>query len=525
VMLRPLRLTVVGKVAKRTAEDNAFLKYAYDHNIPVAYLSPCPKRQSTPSRRRYMKYMRATTFREIVELGASKGDIDWDYEHGFISFPKHEPDLPGHVFGARQLARQHGHTHILEDLGCYMSRSSTSETILARAFNVRGTSSFHSILETVYEPEVILEQLKEEQTRAWFAEAQMAKVLNSTGINIDFSLSPEPTRYEDVLPEVCDEAPQWRAAMDEEMRSMERFGVFRRVPRSAARGRQILSNTWVYKRKLNKLGEVYRHRARLVARGFLQRPYDSFNPDAISSPVCHKNSLRLFLSVCAAKNLKIYQADVKCAFLQAPLEEKIYMRMPPGYSDMVDGEEAVLELEKAVYGLKQSGAVFFNAMDSHLRAKGFKPTLGDPCLFRRVQQDGSEILVCVYVDDITYACVDQATADGFLSEMRERFEIEDGEGAPIEWLLGMAITQDLKNGTVKMNMEMAITKLAGAVLSPEEKRKAEGVDTPMVACGLQKQSSRTVPKEEFDYLSVVGSLLHIANCVRCDVAYAVGVLA
>jgi len=76
-----------------------------------------------------------------------------------------------------------------------------------------------------------------------------------------------------------------------------------------------------------------------------------------------------------------------------------------------------------------------------------------------------------------------------------------------------------------MNMEMAITKLAGAVLSPEEKRKAEGVDTPMVACGLQKQSSRTVPKEEFDYLSVVGSLLHIANCVRCDVAYAVGVLA
>ena len=125
-------------------------------------------------------------------------------------------------------------------------------------------------------------------------------------------------------------------------------------------------------------------------------------------------------------------------------------------------------------------------MDSNLRAKGFKPTLGDPCLFRNVQSDGSKILVCVYVGDVSYACVDQATADGFLSEMRELFEIEDGEGAPIEWLLGMAITQDLKNGTVKMNMEMAITKLAGAVLSPEEKRKAEGVDTPMVTCGLQK---------------------------------------
>jgi hypothetical protein len=42
---------------------------------------------------------------------------------------------------------------------------------------------------------------------------------------------------------------------------------------------------------------------------------------------------------------------------------------------------------------------------------------------------------------------------------------------------------------------------------------------------LLKQSERSVSKEAFDYLSVVGSLLHICNCVRCDVSYAVGVLA
>jgi hypothetical protein len=151
--------------------------------------------------------------------------------------------------------------------------------------------------------------------------------------------------------------------------------------------------------------------------------------------------------------------------------------------------------------------------------------LGDPCLFRRAQPDGSMILACVYVDDITYATVDQETADGFLAEMRERFEIDEGEGQPIEFVLGMAITQDLNKGTVHMNMEMAITKLVGTILTPEEMVKAESVDTPMLEAGLQKQPERTVPKEQFDYLSVVGSLLHISNCVRCDVAYAVGVLA
>ena len=106
----------------------------------------------------------------------------------------------------------------------------------------------------------------------------MAKVLNSSGINIDFSLSPEPSRYEDVMPEVCAEHASWRAAMDEEMRSMERFGVYNRVPRSAAKGRQILGCGWVYKRKVNKLGEVVRYRGRLVARGCSQKPFDSFDP-------------------------------------------------------------------------------------------------------------------------------------------------------------------------------------------------------------------------------------------------------
>jgi hypothetical protein len=388
---------------------------------------------------------------------------------------------------------------------------------------VRGTNSLHSILETVFEPENLVRQLEDETTRRYFAEQQMSKVLNSSSINIDFSLSPEPTRYEDVLD--CDERDSWRKAMDEEMKSMERFQVYNRVPRSAAKGRQILGCGWVYKRKVNKLGEVVRYRGRLVARGCSQRPFDSFDPDHTYSPVCHKDSLRLFLSVCAAENLQVRKLDVTAAFLQAELDEKIYMRMPPGYSSTIDGEEAIMELKRAVYGLKQASASFFNAMDQHLRKKGFVPTLGDPCLYRRVNSNGSVILVCLYVDDALFGVSDSATADSFLAELRERFEIAEGEGAPADFVLGMAIKQDLSMGYVHLSMELAITKLACALLTPEELVKSSSVDTPMHACGLQKQKERTVSKETFDYLSVVGSLLHIANCVRCDIAHAVGVLA
>ena len=228
-----------------------------------------------------------------------------------------------------------------------------------------------------------------------FAEFSASKVLNSTSIKIDFRLAPEPTRFAEVQPEVCAEHERWREAMDDEIASMTRFGVYRRLPKSAAGNRQILGCRWVFKRKVNKQGVVVRYRSRLVAQGFLQRPYDSYQPDETYSPVVHKDTLRLFLSVCAAEDLIIYQCDVKSAFLQAPLNEKIYMRAPPGYTSVAEnGEEEILELSSAIYGLKQSSACFWTALHAHLVANGFVSILGDPCLFRKVLANGKQILAC-----------------------------------------------------------------------------------------------------------------------------------
>jgi hypothetical protein len=157
----------------------------------------------------------------------------------------------------------------------------------------------------------------------------------------------------------------------------------------------------------------------------------------------------MFLSICAAENLRVYQADVKAAFLQAPLRETIFLRCPPGFASKAgDGSEEVLALDKAVYGLKQSSAAFWEAMSAHLIASGYKSILGDPCLFRKVLPDGKLILVCTYIDDVTYGVSDQATADYVLGELRERFIIEEGEGKAIDFLLGMAVDQEFEVGTI-----------------------------------------------------------------------------
>mmetsp|Transcript_728 Transcript_728/g.1558 ORF Transcript_728/g.1558 Transcript_728/m.1558 type:complete len:617 (-) Transcript_728:444-2294(-) len=405
--------------------------------------------------------------------------------------------------------------------------------MLARAFGSVGLERakfvFNDAIKSAYDPTLLPTLIETRMSALKFAEQQFAKVMNAkVDVNIDWSLAPEPVRWEETLPEVCSESERWCEAMDDEIVSMVKFGVYKKLPKSAAGNRQILGARWVYKRKTNRHGEVYRYRARLVAQGFRQRAFDSFDPDQTFSPVVHKNTLRLFLSVCAAENLKIYQADVKAAFLQAPLAEKIYLRAPPGYAsvDETTGEEEIWELSKAIYGLKQSGACFWQAMHSHLIENDFKPMLGDPCFFRKEMPDGGVILVVTYVDDLTFAVSNPDDHSHFMSMMRSRFVIDEGEGAPVEWLLGMAIDQDLEEGSVRINMETAITKLAMGMLTKEELVKASDVHYPMLSSSmLPKLQTREVSVKEFDYLSVVGSLMHLANCVRCDIAYAVGCLA
>jgi len=533
VPLRPLRLLPIGKEAPFTADDNVFLDFALRSNIPITYYQPCPKTKL--SRDRYLKYMLASTLTEALELGATKGDLRFDYRRGYIKFPKHESVLPGHVFHAQSLAANHGVTHVLRDLGLDISRSPSHDASLARVYLADSApsaptswqSDFNSMLETLYEPEPsIVEMLNHRESAARFAEFQFRKVLYSSSIDIDFTLPPEPTTFRQVQPDVCPEAACWHEAMLNELNAMSQFQVFRRVPISAAAGRQILGCKWVYKRKTNKFGQIIRYKARLVAQGYRQREYDSFDPDDIHSPVVHKVSHRTFLSVAAAENLRVYTLDVKCAFLQAPLKEKIYLKAPPGFATYTDsGEEEVLELSQAIYGLKQSSSVFYDAASAHLISKGFKPLLGDLCLFKRINPDGSKILAAVYVDDITLACSGDAARDAFMAEIRERFVVDEGEGAPIDYLLGMAISQNIEAGTIKMSMELPITKLCLSILTKEELAKAASIDTPMLPTPLRKESTHIVSKSEFDYLSVVGSLLHISNCVRCDISYAIGNLA
>jgi hypothetical protein len=371
-----------------------------------------------------------------------------------------------------------------------------------------------------------IEMIKFSEAKAERLLAMNATSISSTPGYIDWHIAAEPTHFNQTQMNNCEEWKEWKTAMDDEIASMKLFKVYEELSmESVPKGRQILGCKWVYKRKRDKNGNIVRYRARLVALGFRQKAYDSFHPEETYSPVISKDSLRLFLSISAKENLTIYQADVKAAFLQAPLTEEIYMKAPPGREKNEDGQNVIWKLKRAVYGLKQASACFWTAVNHHLVQLGYHSLTGDPCLFQKDLGNGQRILVCCYVDDITYAVSDPAYGETFLKEMRDRFVIGKDEGNPVEWLLGMAIEQNIENGTVSLSMSTMIDKLSNLVLTQEERVKSKSIKTPMIVTPLTKNATREIPASEFDYLSVVGSLLHLANCVRCDIAYAVGCLA
>ena len=85
----------------------------------------------------------------------------------------------------------------------------------------------------------------------------------------------------------------------------------------------------MYKLKKNAKGEVERYKARLVVKGYSRR--QGIDYDEVFAPVARLETIRLLISLVAQNQWRIFQMDVKSAFLNGYLEEELYVEQPIGY--------------------------------------------------------------------------------------------------------------------------------------------------------------------------------------------------
>ena len=120
---------------------------------------------------------------------------------------------------------------------------------------------------------------------------------------------------------------------------------------------------WEFKLKLNVDGSIARHKARLVARGFLQR--EGLDYSEVFAPVARLETVRLVVALACNQGWSTFHLDVKSAFLNGPLEEEVYVTQPPGFVIQKEASK-VYKLHKALYGLKQAPRAWNKKIDSYL---------------------------------------------------------------------------------------------------------------------------------------------------------------
>ena len=186
----------------------------------------------------------------------------------------------------------------------------------------------------------------------------------------------------------------------------------------------------------------------------------------------------------------------------------MYVEPPKGFANR-DGLDKVLKLNTSLYGLKQAPRTFFQKLKEGLQERGFTQSNHDPCLFMK-----KDMICVVYVDDTIIAGPDQKAINELIKTLgvkeagqshtfalRDEGEVGDFLGIRIEKVGGnkFLLTQP---GLIKKVLKATGMIDCNTILTPAS-------TTPL---GSDKDGASF--DEDWDYASVIGMLMYLANNSR-----------
>ena len=296
-------------------------------------------------------------------------------------------------------------------------------------------------------------------------------------------------------------------------------------------GSNVMRCHYVFDLKPRPDGSIDKFKARLVADGNSQKQGVDF--DAVFATVVKLASIRIILAVAALRGWRLWQFDIKQAFLQADLQENLYMHMPPNLTRYdADGDALVCRLKKTLYGLRQASREWCAVLSRTLLEYGFRRCITDTCVYRYDDTTTGYVLVLmVYVDDLILCYSHDDARLDFSAYLTSRLPVDD-RGA-LRWVLRMELTQDLGRHEIVVSQAQYARKLVAKYLGPSASVRV--CDSPLdETCDLSDPQHSPAPDtpehramapKRAHYMSAVGALLWLAGGTRPDIAYAVALLA
>lgn len=310
----------------------------------------------------------------------------------------------------------------------------------------------------------------------------------------------EPQNFQHAL-----RSPAWKKAMQNELSALARNQTWSLC--TLPPNKELVSCKWIFKLKKDADGNIVKHKARLVARGFTQ----TFGLDYTDtfSPVVKPITMRTVLAIALSRNWAIHQIDVDNAFLNGELHEEIYLQQPPGF-EYHKGSDLVCKLHKALYGLKQASRAWSFTLNNVLAKLGFCRSKADHCLYYR-QSGASRILLITYVDDILITGSTPEVIQNVITDLQSLFALKDL--GSLHQFLGIKFERT--SGGLHLSQAHYILDILARV----EMSHAKGVSSPMITSPLSKYNGQPTADHTL-YRSVVGALQYV-TITRPDVAYSV----
>ena len=309
----------------------------------------------------------------------------------------------------------------------------------------------------------------------------------------------------------------WKEAIDKEISSLESKGTFSYVLEQQAKGKKILPTRWVLATKQaapssadssSSPPDAVRYKARLVARGDKQRPGIDFHE--VFASVVNASTLRIMLAIAAVEDMELEQMDVVTAFLNAPLEEELYLRVPEGFPSRPGH---VVRLHKSLYGLRQAPRCWNKTLHDFFISKDLQQSQYDSSLYFIP----NKLWVAVWVDDLLIMARNTATSTAFKAALSARFEMQDL--GPVRRFLGLEVTRDRAARTISLtamsNIDDVLVRFRMADAATSLTPMPEGDNL-----GAREEDEDELPPE-YPYRALVGCLNYLVTWVRPDLSFPV----
>ena len=111
----------------------------------------------------------------------------------------------------------------------------------------------------------------------------------------------------------------WIIAMQEELNQFERSKVWNLIPRP--NDHSIIGTKWIFRNKMDEHSNIVKNKARLVVQGYSQE--EEIDYDETYAPIARHEAIRMLLAFYVFKKFKLFQMDVKSAFLNGFINEEV----------------------------------------------------------------------------------------------------------------------------------------------------------------------------------------------------------